>query len=133
MDPYIRGQAIHFMLSCAIRVVSADEPAVVRHFDEDELVNVQELRTRTRNTTHALAILPHRCFTVNTHILRSGAGKRYSPIMIQESAKSFLHGCIGAKRQAGDGEALYIMRNPSHVAPVVDACLVVPWYCPGAS
>jgi hypothetical protein len=35
------------------------------------------------------AILPHTCFTVNTHILRSRAGKGWKGIMGRESAKSF--------------------------------------------
>jgi hypothetical protein len=78
----IRGQTLHSIDLVRDSTISANESAAARCFDEDEPVNLQKLRTRTRNTTHVSAILPHRCFTVNTHILRSGAGKGYSPIMI---------------------------------------------------
>src|SRR5262245_61872143 len=84
-------------MSCAIRRFPRTKPLLRDVLMRYELVYAHELRTRARKTRHVSAILPHRCFTVNTHILRSGAGKGYSPIMIWESAKSF----YGAFYQSG--------------------------------
>jgi hypothetical protein len=71
----------------------------MHRFFEDARANVRLQHNSERSTTHVWAILPHTCFTVNTHIFGSCAGKAWMAIMEQESAKSFQQ-VTGRKLQA---------------------------------
>jgi hypothetical protein len=61
----------------------------MQRFFEDARANAPLQHNFERSATHVWAILPHTCFTVNTHIFGSCAGKAWMAIIEQESAKSF--------------------------------------------
>src|SRR4026207_32508 len=93
----------------------------MHRFFEDARANVRLQHNSECSTTHVWAILPHTCFTVNTHIFGSCAGKAWMAIMERESAKSFQQ--VAGYRSQATGYSIECSLQP--VACSVSSCRLV--------